>query len=33
MSTISHPPTGAVHEPGWSAMFRGGTRVALTPLA
>jgi hypothetical protein len=21
MSTISHPPTGAVHEPGWSAMF------------
>ena len=20
MSTISHPPTGAVHEPGWSAM-------------
>ena len=21
MSTISHPPTGAAHEPGWSAMF------------
>jgi hypothetical protein len=21
MSTISHPPTGAVHEAGWSSMF------------
>jgi len=21
MSTILHPPTGAVHESGWSAMF------------